>query len=160
MFLTQRLPWAVQRALREYGWMSVLGRLSNCKHLEAGGVRPMFMRAGSLHGGSCLLLHEQIKRWKQGPPPQHTHTCHRMDTHTHTRTHTHTHYTHNTWRLSFFPSFPPPSTWTHMVSHTATHSPPSSWLDHNGRLMSPRPSGPPQGALQLWPPSPPFTPPS
>ena len=122
MFLTQRLPWAVQRALREYGWMSVLGRLSNCKHLEARGVRPMFMRAGSLHGGSCLLLHEQIKRWKQGPPPQHTHTCHRMDTHTHTRTHTHIIHTTRGGFLSFRPFLP--RLHGHTWSHTQPHTPP------------------------------------
>lgn len=35
MFLTQQVPWAVQRALRGYGWMSVWGSVLNCQHLEA-----------------------------------------------------------------------------------------------------------------------------
>lgn len=118
MFLTQRLPWAVQRALREYGWMSVLGRLSNCKHLEAGGVRPMFTRAKSLHGGSSLLLHEQIKRWKQGPPHPPT------PTHTPATAWTHTHIIHTTrgGSLSFRPFLP--RLHGHTWSHTQPHTPP------------------------------------
>jgi len=41
MFLTQQVPWAMQKALWEYGWMSVLGPVSNWEHLEIGGVWSM-----------------------------------------------------------------------------------------------------------------------
>lgn len=90
MFLTQQVPWAVQRALWEYGWMSVLGLVLSWEHLEAGGVCPMFMSGGSHHGerpgGSCLL-------------PQETNATHvrpllSRRTHLPLMTHAHTHINH------------------------------------------------------------------
>lgn len=151
MFLTQQVPWAVQRALWEYGWMSVLGLVSNCKHLEAGSLCPTCTWGVRLHGehpgGSRLLLLWEIKMQDLIISLATTWT------HGHTRTHS----AHNMWRLSTsLHPIQPHFQYTHTNIHTAEHSP--LWLAHNGRLMSPRPSGPPQGALQLWPLSPPCTP--
>lgn len=137
MFLTQQLPRVVQRALWELGWMSLLGSVLSCQHLEARDISAM-ISIDSVLGDAAFcswgrqslsyLLHTHIK-----------HTGFKNTLTEPTRG--------DSCALPHVLSFA--GRHTRGLLHSHTHR---FWLAHNGQLMSLRPSGYPLGVLQLWPP--------
>lgn len=105
----------------------------------------MFMSGGSQHGegpgGSCLLLQEANGTYVRSLLSQRIHLP--------LMTHAYTHISHTQKHVeTVFLSILSFSFSMHTLMHTSPPAPPLI-LAHNGRLMSPRPSGLPQGALQL-----------
>lgn len=79
MFLTQQLPGAVQRALGELAWMSLLGSVLSCQHLEAGDISAM-ISIDSVLGDAAFCSRGRQSLFY----PLHTHiNTHRIQEHTH-----------------------------------------------------------------------------